>query len=380
MFFELMKKELKVYFSNKVNWAFVVVIPLLFIGLFSVALKDYIGADYGTFDDGKEFYYLNVEDGKYVDRLNVIIERLTEATGVCFERVYDIEQAKKDVEKSKAYGVITVNADGYDYYRSPYNETEGGKLIRTMFVEMAQNEIENIKNYPIVVSNNIEVKVSDVDSYAYYTFTALAFTLMMLSVGVSLSIYDEREHQTIIRYRISKGGIWGMLGLKIVVGMIAGALQLLISFTFSTVVLGVKWGDKIGWMLLLLLLHNTFAILMAIVLGLKGKNKAISQDMVFLITMLSAYLGGSVTPVYLLENIPVLKLLVKISPLYWTNQALISLYNDIFDKKTLYSALISIGLAFIMFLLIAVGEKKKHVVMIVKETDDKKDKKEEVAA
>lgn len=380
MFFELMKKELKVYFSNKVNWAFVVVIPLLFIGLFSVALKDYIGADYGTFDDGKEFYYLNVEDGKYVDRLNVIIERLTESTGVCFERVYDIEQAKKDVEKSKAYGVITVNADGYDYYRSPYNETEGGKLIRTMFVEMAQNEIENIKNYPIVVSNNIEVKVSDVDSYAYYTFTALAFTLMMLSVGVSLSIYDEREHQTIIRYRISKGGIWGMLGLKIVVGMIAGALQLLISFTFSTVVLGVKWGDKIGWMLLLLLLHNTFAILMAIVLGLKGKNKAISQDMVFLITMLSAYLGGSVTPVYLLENIPVLKLLVKISPLYWTNQALISLYNDILDKKTLYSALISIGLAFIMFLLIAVGEKKKHVVMIVKETDDKKDKKEEVAA
>ncbi len=380
MFFELMKKELKVYFSSKVNWAFVVVIPLLFIGLFSVALKDYIGADYGTFDDGKEFYYLNVEDGKYVDRLNVIIERLTEATGVCFERVYDIEQAKKDVEKSKAYGVITVNADGYDYYRSPYNETEGGKLIRTMFVEMAQNEIENIKNYPIVVSNNIEVKVSDVDSYAYYTFTALAFTLMMLSVGVSLSIYDEREHQTIIRYRISKGGIWGMLGLKIVVGMIAGALQLLISFTFSTVVLGVKWGDKIGWMLLLLLLHNTFAILMAIVLGLKGKNKAISQDMVFLITMLSAYLGGSVTPVYLLENIPVLKLLVKISPLYWTNQALISLYNDILDKKTLYSALISIGLAFIMFLLIAVGEKKKHVVMIVKETDDKKDKKEEVVA
>lgn len=380
MFFELMKKELKVYFSNKVNWAFVVVIPLLFIGLFSVALKDYIGADYGTFDDGKEFYYLNVEDGKYVDRLNVIIERLTESTGVCFERVYDIEQAKKDVEKSKAYGVITVNADGYDYYRSPYNETEGGKLIRTMFVEMAQNEIENIKNYPIVVSNNIEVKVSDVDSYAYYTFTALAFTLMMLSVGVSLSIYDEREHQTIIRYRISKGGIWGMLGLKIVVGMIAGALQLLISFTFSTVVLGVKWGDKIGWMLLLLLLHNTFAILMAIVLGLKGKNKAISQDMVFLITMLSAYLGGSVTPVYLLENIPVLKLLVKISPLYWTNQALISLYNDILDKKTLYSALISIGLAFIMFLLIAVGEKKKHVVRIVKETDDKKDKKEEVAA
>lgn len=380
MFFELMKKELKVYFSNKVNWAFVVVIPLLFIGLFSVALKDYIGADYGTFDDGKEFYYLNVEDGKYVDRLNVIIERLTESTGVCFERVYDIEQAKKDVEKSKAYGVITVNADGYDYYRSPYNETEGGKLIRTMFVEMAQNEIENIKNYPIVVSNNIEVKVSDVDSYAYYTFTALAFTLMMLSVGVSLSIYDEREHQTIIRYRISKGGIWGMLGLKIVVGMIAGAMQLLISFAFSTLVLGVKWGDKIGWMLLLLLLHNTFAILMAIVLGLKGKNKAISQDMVFLITMLSAYLGGSVTPVYLLENIPVLRLLVKISPLYWTNQALISLYNDILDKKTLYSALISIGLAFIMFLLIAVGEKKKHVVTIVKETDDKKDKKEEVAA
>ncbi len=53
MFFEMLKKELKVYFSSKMNIIFMFILPLLFIGLFSVALKDYIGADYGTFDRGR---------------------------------------------------------------------------------------------------------------------------------------------------------------------------------------------------------------------------------------------------------------------------------------------------------------------------------------
>ena len=160
----------------------------------------------------------------------------------------------------------------------------------------------------------------------------------MLSVEIAISIFDERENRTIERYRISKVGIGEMFAVKIIVGMIAGCIQFAVSFAFSAFVLGVEWGDKIGWMLLLLMLDNLFAVLLAVLLGMRGRNKSISQDSVLLITMFSAYLGGSVTPVYLLENIPVLRWLVKISPLYWTNQALISLYNDILDEKTLYRA------------------------------------------
>lgn len=209
-----------------------------------------------------------------------------------------------------------------------------------------------------------------VDSSAYYTFSALGFTLMMLSVGIAISIFDERENRTIERYRISKVGIGGMFAAKIIVGMIAGCIQFAVSFAFSAFVLGVEWGDKIGWMLLLLMLDNLFAVILAVLLGMRGRNKSISQDSVLLITMFSAYLGGSVTPVYLLENIPVLRWLVKISPLYWTNQALINLYNDILDEKTLYSAIILVGLSAVMAILIALGEKKKHHVRIISKKEE----------
>lgn len=370
MFFEILKKELKVYFSSKMNIVFMVILPLLFIGLFSVALKDYIGADYGTFDNGKVFYFMNTDDAAAEERFSEITERLEAASEVVFEQVGDLEQAKNDVEASKAYGVITVNADVYDYYRSPYNETEGGKLLRSMFVQAAENASTDSADYPAVIENTIELSINEVDSSAYYTFSALGFTLMMLSVGIAISIFDERENRTIERYRISKVGIGGMFAAKIIVGMIAGCIQFAISFAFSAFVLGVDWGDKIGWMLLLLMLDNLFAVLLAVLLGMRGKNKSISQDSVLLITMLSAYLGGSVTPVYLLENIPVLRWLVKISPLYWTNRALISLYNDILDEKTLYSAIILVGLSAVMTILIALGEKKKHHVRIISEKEE----------
>ncbi len=377
MFLKMLKKEWKVYVSSKINLVFMIILPIIFIGLFSVALKDYIGADYGTFEDGNVFYYVE-DDGTYLDRFGVICDKLTEATGVTFTEVNDLADAKDRVEASEGYGVITIKADGYDYYRSPYNETEGGKLLRTMFVQLAGLSGETLESYPVLVENVIDIKVSDVDSNAYYTFSALAFTLMMLSVGVSLSIYNERESQAIVRYRISKAGIWGMYGIKIVVGMIAGLIQIGVSFLFSTLALGVKWGDKIGYMLLLLMLNNLFAVLLAMLLGIRGKNKSMSQDTVLIITMLSAYLGGSITPIYILENIKALRVIVRISPLYWTNQALISLYNGVLDKKTLYSALVLLMLSAILAIVIVLGEKKKRVVRIVPEQAETKE--EEVQA
>lgn len=110
-----------------------------------------------------------------------------------------------------------------------------------------------------------------VDSSAYYTFSALGFTLMMLSVGIAISIFDERENRTIERYRISKVRIGEMFAVKIIVGMIAGCIQFAVSFAFSAFVLGVEWGDKIGWMLLLLMLDNLFAVLLAVLLGISRR-------------------------------------------------------------------------------------------------------------
>lgn len=53
-----------------------------------------------------------------------------------------------------------------------------------------------------------------------------------------------------------------------------------------------------------------------------------------MIVMFSSYLGGAVTPVGLLKRIPVIKHLIRISPVYWANRSIISLYNGTLDDKT----------------------------------------------
>ncbi len=41
---------------------------------------------------------------------------------ITFEQVSDYEEACRLVESSNAYGVITIKNDGYEYFRSSFNE------------------------------------------------------------------------------------------------------------------------------------------------------------------------------------------------------------------------------------------------------------------
>jgi ABC-type multidrug transport system permease subunit len=96
------------------------------------------------------------------------------------------------------------------------------------------------------------------------------------------------------------------------------------------------------------------------------------MSVVELVAMLSGYLGGSITPVYLLESMPVMKWFVKVSPVYWTSQSLSNLYNDIVDEKTYKCIAVLMGLSVVLILLTSVlslkaGEGKK----IVKDMKDK---------
>ena len=92
MFFVQMRKEIKAFFTNKGNLLFMFAMPLLLITIFSFALRDYISADYGTFDDGRVFYFLNTQKGERAEEFKKISEKISDATGISFEQVYDYEE------------------------------------------------------------------------------------------------------------------------------------------------------------------------------------------------------------------------------------------------------------------------------------------------
>ncbi len=358
MFFIQMWKEIKVFFTSKGNLLFMFVMPLLLITIFSFALRDYISADYGTFNDGHVYYFLSGQNATRSEEFEKISTKISDAIGISFEQVYDYELACRRVESSEAYGVITVKDDGYDYFRSPFNEPEGGKLARTLFCQMADNYAAGIESQSIPAINTVRIEVNKLDSKNYYTFAGLAFSIMFMGLLVAFMVYDEKEFGTIERIKLGGAGIPSMVISKVLTGVICGLVMIAASFAYSRTVLKVDWGNKAGYIVTVLLCLVIFSAVFGCVVGLWGKNRTMCQSSVLMFSMLCGYLGGSITPLYLLENMPVLRFIIKISPLYYTNRAIISLYNGIIDEKTTYSILVLLGLTLAFTILgIRLGKK-----------------------
>ena len=358
MFLVQMWKEIKVFFTSRGNLLFMFVMPLLLITIFSFALRDYISADYGTFDDGRVYYFLNTQNEDRSDEFDVIREKIFDSIGISFEQVYDYEDACHRVESSEAYGVITIKDEGYDYFRSSFNEPEGGKLARTLFSRMADNYAAGIESQDAPEINKVRVEVNKLDSKNYYTFAGLAFSIMFMGLLVAFMVYEEKEFGTIERIKLGGAGILSMVISKVLTGVICGLVMIAASFVYSRTVLKVDWGNKAGYIVAVLMCLVIFSAVFGCVVGLWGKNRTMCQSSVLMFSMLCGYLGGSITPLYLLENMPVLKFIIKISPLYYTNRAIISLYNGIIDEKTTYSILVLLGLTLAFTILgICLGKK-----------------------
>ena len=356
MFWLLWKKEIKVFFTNKGNLVFMVLLPILLISIFSFALGDYIKGDYGTFQNGQVFYCQNDATEQMRSRFAAISAKITEQTGVSFTEVTDAQQAKKDVEASKAYGLVTIGSDSFSYFRSSFNEPQGGQLVRTLFTELARDGVTSDAaasgSRPAVIRTVIAG--SHLDAKVYYTFAALTFSILFMGVLVGHSVFDEKELGTLTRIRMSRAGVRTVVAVKILTGILCGAGQVLSAFVFSSLVLRVNWGDQLPLILLVLLCLVTLSSTFGAVVGSFAPNKSMCQSTVMMTTMLCGYLGGAITPLYLLENMPILGYIVKISPLYWTNQSMTYLYNGIVNSKTGITIGVLLGLTALLLVVYAV--------------------------
>ena len=340
-----------------------ILLPILLISIFSFALGDYIKGDYGTFKNGQVFYLHDGTTDQMNSRFDAISKKITEQTGVSFTEVTDAEQAKKDVESSKAYGLITIGSESFSYFRSSFNEPQGGQLVRTLFTELARDgvtSVETTSGNALSIKRTV-IEGSHLDSKVYYTFAALTFSILFMGVLVGHSVFDEKELGTLTRIRMSKAGVRIVVVVKILTGILCGAGQILSAFVFSNLVLKVDWGDKLPLILLVLLCLVTLSSTFGAVVGSFAPNKSMCQSTVMMTTMLCGYLGGAITPLYLLENMPILGYIVKISPLYWTNQSMTYLYNGVVNSKFGITISVLLGLTALLLIVYAIFTAKLSV-------------------
>lgn len=346
MLYALLKKDLKLIFLNKSNFGLVFLLPVFFILLLGFTMKDYIGGEYGTFDDGAVLYYNDGATDEMLERFDSIASQITDKTGVEFKEASDYDKAKKDVEKSEAFSVIRITADKFDYFRSSFNEPEGGDIIRSLFSELSDSSIQQDNAFV-----NVTLDVEKPDSAVYYTFTGLSLAIMIMGAVIAASYSKDRNSDTFNRIVLSKAGRVNIILSKILTGLVCGGLQVLISITVSTLVFGIKWKENFGLIILVFFVLVIFSTGIGSVVGMISNNDSVSMTIVEMVGMLSGYLGGAITPLYLLESRPVIKYIVKASPIYWTNQSLTSLYNGITDEKTTKCVVVLLSISAVLFIL-----------------------------
>jgi ABC-2 type transport system permease protein len=367
MLISMLIKDLKLIFRNKSNVLYIVFVPVLLILIMGFTMKNYMSSDFNTFDDGIVLY---VNDGASADMLKKfgeISSQITEKTGVEFNETDDFSAAKKDVESSKAFGAVRITENKFDYFRSSFNETEGGEIVRSLFTELSQSDLKST----VAVTNTV-LDIKRPDSSVYYTFSGLSLAILLMGAVIAGSYSKDRTADVFDRISLSTAGRKTMILSKLCSGIVCGAIQILLALVVSTLVFDIKWEYNLGLIILVYFVLVIFASSLGSLVGVVFKNSVVSISIVEIVAMLSGYLGGSITPVYLLEGMPIIKYLVKISPVYRTSQSLSNLYNDIVDEKTYKCIAVLMVLSAVLILLTSVlslkaGEGKK----IVKDMKDK---------
>ncbi|MFI3250453.1 MAG: ABC transporter permease [Eubacteriales bacterium] len=337
----ILKKEFSSFFSNKGTLAVMFVLPLLLLLIFGFALGDYVKADYNTFENGTVFYLTEDNNPQMEEEFHKITEKITHATGVSFAEVQNEVLAQKQVEESLAYGLITLKEGGYSYFRSTFNEPQGGEMVRNLFVQLAnQVSISSAET----VMEKVVLDRPQIDSLGYYSFSSLAFSILFMGLIVGFSVQNEKIYGTIERIQLSKAGVSTIFITKLGAGVLCGFGQILTVYLFSSFVLKVNWGRYTGIIWLLFLLLSLYSAIFGGVMGFISKSKASCQNTVMMLSMLSGYFGGAISPLYLLENTSIMNIFVHFSPLYWFNTASISLQNEILDSSTRNAYLVLSGL------------------------------------
>lgn len=354
----LCKKEFIQLFRKRTNLAFVILGPIALVLIFSLLMSNYIGNNTNNEKlQGQTVYYIDntAKTGSYYDQFMNFSGVTAEKTGVVYKESDDFEKCRDSVDHQKALAVITVNEDSYDYYRCEFNENADAKLFRSIFEKTVGN-CTDISEYPSIIADT-----GNIDAAPYYTFAELGFIIIYISAITAYSVYEEREKRTINRIMLSGSGTAGFLFTKFFTGIVMALIQTAVTYIFSSLVLDVDWGSKFLLIILVYLCLGTFSTAFGITVAMTVKKREGIDNIVMFIAILCGYMGGSITPASVLEGKKILKHVIKIDPLYWSNKAAVSLYGGECNSSFAKSVIISLSIAVVLAAVGVIIYKRKSM-------------------
>ena len=366
---KLVKKELMHFFKNKMDIVTMVIFPIVLILVMGTSLKGIMNVDTNIFKDEVVYYSIDSKNNTYIKNFEIIKSNLEKNYNIKFKLIEDIITAKENVNLEKSLAYISINNNGYEFYRNENGENISQKIFRNMFEQflhknslvetISENNI-NIVNYKSIneqVINNLNS--NGVDSYTYYTFAELVLIILYISSITSISLYKEKYLNTMSRMRICNISYLSILTSKVVLGIIIGIIQISVVFIVSRFMLNVNWGNNLFSIFLVLICLIIFSSILGVVTSVIFKDHKTSTSVCNILIIIMGLLGGSYMPISLITSSPITNLVAKISPTYWANISILSLSYGI---KTIYpyiSIIISIGLSAFLTLIGLIFYKNK---------------------
>ncbi|HRN17744.1 MAG TPA: ABC transporter permease [Trueperaceae bacterium] len=152
------------------------------------------------------------------------------------------------------------------------------------------------------------------DMVTYYAAgMAVFFVFFIVQMGVA-GLLDEEKDGTMTRLLVAPIERRSIIGGKVLGSIVIGVLSLLVLWGASTAIMGAKWGQPVGVLLLIVSVVAAAAGVLMAVAGVARSAEAAGNMQAIVAVVLGA-LGGVFVP--LPEGGGVLSYLSRLSPHYW---------------------------------------------------------------
>lgn len=378
MYLAMLKKDFKQFFRSKINVIILIIFPIVLITTLSIGLKDMINGE-SIFKEGDKdiVYYTMDERSKYKEGFLEFTKAVNESVKIQFKEVENLELVKGKVDNYEAIAYINFNGENIEYYSSENGEKTKGKIIKSIFESFLKEygTYETIGTFNKEAFNSLvknkyssyveEEKLTGAKALTagdFYTFAELALIILFLGQTIGHLVYKEKELKTIDRIIISKSSNFLMMLSKISLGTLIATFQTILVYFYSSLILGVNWGENSIAFIILFIVFGAFASVVGAVVGILAENEGTVTGGLNIIIFVIGALGGCFTPLTMILSIPIISKLVYISPVYWISTATSTMISGFHSNAYYIAVAIPIILSLIFLGIYFIVTKKRGVM------------------
>lgn len=362
------QKEIKQSFRDVRTLVLMLAFPIVLMLILGSALTNAFNSDFSL---GKvEVLYQNKASGQLSQSFQGLIES-TDKSGIHFIKESNSSKAKKAIENGKYAGYAEVSDKGITYFGNERQQLESGVVqgVLNSFLTKYKAAAELAKKDPKLIHsvlmssphNFIEEKALNASrqpgSMDYYAIAMTTMIALYGSISASFLIRSERTRNTSIRLAAAPVSKIEIFIGKVIGSLLTNGLAVLLVVLFSKYVFGVDWGSHFGLVMMVILAEVLFAVSFGLGLSYITKTPGGQRAISMIMVQVASFFGGAYFPVGNEKGFS--KIVTDLSPLHWSNTAIMKLIYNNDTAAALPVISLFIGLA-ALFLAISAGAMSKR--------------------